>query len=107
MTQIIGMAKRLQEAEATIAELRRALEEKNDVKFAATSPADQDADPAAASQPVAAPYPSPSEAKHGIDFLRRDHGKCATKEELLSSLSLDDSGMVRIGCLPRQNPGAF
>jgi hypothetical protein len=104
MTQIIGMAKRLQEAEATIAELRRALERKGstvDVKPVVSTSADQDQnqdqDAAMADPPMpAASYAAPSRAPHSIEFLRREQTKGMATEELLSGLSLDESGMVAI-----------
>ncbi|KAI0125266.1 fungal-specific transcription factor domain-containing protein [Xylariales sp. AK1849] len=96
MSQIIGMAKRLQEAEATIAELKTALEGKNVTGYEKTSnPVPDTQSPIAASQPeVAGPRVPLPNALYASSLPDRTSPKGSTTEELLSDLSLDESGKI-------------
>lgn len=96
MSQIVGMAKRLQEAEATIVELRRALDQMaSDPKRPTTSSDSLGGHTSAAQAPGSLPgtYIDTSPATYA---LSRSVAKSreSTTEELLSDLSLDASGKV-------------
>jgi hypothetical protein len=95
MSQIIGMAKRLQEAEATIVELKKALAEQ------VASVSEKSPTPGAGSHtPTVAPH---SVSEHRIAIPRPAYSlshsssnpsRESTTQELLSDLSLDASGKV-------------
>lgn len=96
MSQIVGMAKRLQEAEATIVELRRALDQMaSDPKRPTTSSDSLGGHTSAAQAPGSLPgtYIDTSPATYA---LSRSVAKSreSTTEELLSDLSLDASGKI-------------
>ncbi|KAK9779907.1 putative Fungal-specific transcription factor domain-containing protein [Seiridium cardinale] len=96
MSQIIGMAKRLQEAEATIVELKKALAEQMAVE------AEKSPTPGPASEELTitttrsiprarAAIPRPA---YGLSNSGSNASRESTTEELLSDLSLDASGKI-------------
>jgi hypothetical protein len=103
MTQIVAMAKRLQDAERTIRELTRALDERSlqQVRQSALpDPFGESIPPPSSAQAQArapAPrHPAPEQRRSVSQAQSRGSSKEAFSEELLSDLSLDEHGKVRV-----------
>jgi hypothetical protein len=102
MSQIVGMAKRLQEAEATIVELRRALEQMSSEprKPIATTASDSVSGQTSSATeapigPLAGAYIDVPRTAYTPGMSATD-SRSSTREELLSDLSLDANG--KVGC---------
>lgn len=103
MSQIVGMAKRLQEAENTIAELKKALEEKTQSQSdKSTTPGSEYQSKAVLNNPDASGgrFLDVDDDRRGANFRRRRLSKESSSEVLLNDLSLDETGKVR--CLTDQ-----
>lgn len=96
MSQIVGMAKRLQEAEATIVELRRALDQMASDPKRPTTSSDSLGGHTSAAQASGSLPGTYIDTSHATYALGRSVAKSreSTTEELLSDLSLDASGKV-------------
>ncbi|ETS77652.1 hypothetical protein PFICI_09714 [Pestalotiopsis fici W106-1] len=98
MSQIVGMAKRLQEAEATIVELKRALEQMSTEprKPIVTTSDTLSGQISAADAPIASLPGAYVEVPRTTYALGRSatESRSSTTEELLSDISLDASGKV-------------
>lgn len=82
MSQVIAMARRLQDAEQMVLDLRKALASRSDRQAASVSTQRASDDPAHASAVTFQP-------------MHQDNSKEPTSEELLSDLSLDENDKVR------------
>jgi len=92
MSQIMAMAKRLQDAEQTVADLRRALEvrgQSHSRNVASSSASDSPMETNAASDPGHVP-----QRRHTSQVIVRSPSREPTSEEMLSDLSLDSNGRV-------------
>lgn len=103
MSQIVSMARRLQEAEQTVAELRRALDSRPAQPQTIqnpTCPADPSADMSTAGEPSRHGPVIPGGAPGRMNGLIRHQGRSPSKEplseEFLSDLSLDEHGKACI-----------
>lgn len=94
MSQIIGMAKRLQEAEATIVGLQKALQEAI-VPKEALDPRPGEHTPVAAERPTAGSRVALPKTTYSLGQGTKPSRE-STTEELLSDLSLDASGKVQL-----------
>lgn len=94
MSQIIAMAKRLQEAEATIVELQKALQEAGELK-PPPSPAPHHQAPAAvAAHPASGSRLPLPRTNYSLGNPGSKLSRGSTTKELLSDLSLDANGKV-------------
>ena len=95
MSQILAMAKRLQETEQTITELRVALREAREANLAQhTFPIER---LIPSTPPIDTSFDSASHAEASSSTQVASESEMAPEQVLLSDLSLDENGKVRNG----------